>query len=347
MAVGGDVEDAEARGEGVDLEEWSGLAQGELLAVFGDGDGGDGAVAGGIEEKFLAVATPDGVETAGSRNLVAVSAIGEVDDGNFTVAGGAVLVSNPITIRRKSGASRALIVGDDLERFGIAGERKSPQTAVGGVCHWRANEEESFAIAAKRVGAQGKAIEAEDGFFRATAGGTDFMNLSDIGLETGEKDGLAIGRPEGTGAICLRESDLGAALEIEAPNSGNPLVGGITTESDGRAVGRNGRGGEEHVGRGCGFFARAVVPNEIGFFAGLRRIVGENAIVGGGEEGIAGGRKGADAVWKRNGIAGKFKGRGIKFLSEEAAVPKEEEIAGRNVKGVEDGGKNEVRLGIV
>lgn len=319
--------------------------------MFGHGDGGDGTVAGGVEETFFAIVTPDGIEAAGRGDLIAASAVGEMDDGDFAVAGGAVFVSDPITIRRKSRARRALIVGDDLEGFGIAGERKSPQTAMRSICRWRASEEKGFAIAAKRGSADGKAVEAEDGFFSATAGGTDFMNLCDVGgrrLDTGEEDGLAIGRPDGAGAVSLREGDLGAALKIHVPDSWDPLVGGTATESDGRAVGRNGRGGEEHVRRECRFFAGTIVPDEIGIFGvGLRGIVGKNAIVGGGEEGIAGGRKSADSVRKRNGIAGKFEGRGIEFLRKESVVANEEKVAGRNVEGVEDGGENEVRFGIV
>jgi hypothetical protein len=85
-----------------------------------------------------------------------VTAIGKVDDGDLAVVGGAVFVSNPIAIERESSAGRALIVGDDLEGLGVARERKSPQTAMGGICLWRANEEKSFAIAAKRGSADGK-----------------------------------------------------------------------------------------------------------------------------------------------------------------------------------------------
>ncbi len=98
--------------------------------MFGDGDGGDGTVTGGVKEKFFAVVAPDGVEAAGSGDLVAATAVGEMDDGDFSVAGGAVFVSDPITIRRKSGARRALIVGDDLERFGGGIEGQRPQGTV-------------------------------------------------------------------------------------------------------------------------------------------------------------------------------------------------------------------------
>ncbi len=177
------------------------------------------------------------------------------------------------------------------------------------------------------------------------------MNFSDVGrrrLDAAEVDGLAIGRPNGTGTEALRKRNLGAALEIEAPNFGDPFVGGIATESNGCAVGRNGRGGQKHMGRECGLFAGAIVPNEVGVFGvGLRGIVGKNAIVGGGEESIAGRRESANAIGKRNGIARKFERSGIEFLGEEGVVPNEEEIARRDVESVENRGENEMRFGIV
>ncbi len=224
-----------------------------------------------------------------------MAAIGEMDDGDFAVAGGSVFVSDPIAVRRKRGARRALIVGDDLEGLGVAIEGKGPQGVVLRVIHRILHEEESLPIAAKRGHGGGKAVEAEDFFFGATTLGTDLVNLSDVGgrgLNPAEEYGLAIGRPNGARTVALRERDFGTALQIEAPNFRDPLVGGIAAESDSRAVGRDGRVGKEHVRGDCRFFAGAIVQNKVGVFgAGLRGIVGKNAIVGGGEQGIARGRE--------------------------------------------------------
>lgn len=98
LGVGGDVEDAKTRGEGVDLEEGSGFAEGEFLAFFLDGDGGDGTVEWGIVEEFLAVVAPDGIEAAGSGDLVFAAAVREMDDGDFAVTGEAGFVGDPVAI---------------------------------------------------------------------------------------------------------------------------------------------------------------------------------------------------------------------------------------------------------
>ena len=92
-----------------------GLPSEQFLAVFRTETEEMELSSGGIEEKFFAIVTPLGIEAAGSGDLILAGAVGEMNDGDFAVAGKPGFVSNPLAIGRKSSAAGALFVGRAIE----------------------------------------------------------------------------------------------------------------------------------------------------------------------------------------------------------------------------------------